>query len=352
MKANHYLRSYYAELVRGYVQHGEEKYLSMASDLGRSALRREIPLEEVADMHDEVLLDLADKQPQLTLADAVRLASPPLLEMLMAYGMAFRDQLEQRRAVEAQLLKTKDAAEIASRAKSDFLASMSHELRTPLNAVIGFADIIAEEMFGPVGTERYREDARNIGMAGRHLLDLISDILDVSKVGTGQMLLDEEEMNLIETIDTCVRMIRVRGENAGLRISVDIAPALPLLRGDKLRVKQILLNLLSNAVKFTPAGGEVSLTAAVDNSDAIIISVTDSGIGMAPEDIPRALAPFVQLDTGTARRYDGPGIGLALVKSLIELHDGFFVIESEVGVGTVATVRFPPTRVVRPTYCI
>ncbi|MEO5375085.1 MAG: ATP-binding protein [Alphaproteobacteria bacterium] len=352
MKANQYLRSYYADLVRSYIQHEEERFLSMASDLGRSALRREIPLEEVAEMHDAVLLDIAKSRPEFTVADVVRLASPPFLEMVMAYGMAFRDQLEQRRAVEAQLLQAKDAAEIASRAKSDFLASMSHELRTPLNAVIGFADIIAGEYFGPVGTDRYREDARNIGEAGRHLLDLISDILDVSKVGAGQMVLGEEEMNLIETVDSCVRMVRVRAENAGLRVEVAIEPALPLLRGDRRRVKQILLNLLSNAVKFTPSGGAVVVTVTLDEDDSVVIAVSDTGIGMAPEDIPRALTPFVQLDSGTARRFDGPGIGLALVKSLVELHEGVLVVESTVGNGTTATVRFPPARVIRPSYCI
>ncbi|KAF0140825.1 MAG: Sensor protein [Rhodospirillaceae bacterium] len=232
----------------------------------------------------------------------------------MAYGSAFRDQLEQRRAIE-----------VASRAKSDFLASMSHELRTPLNAVIGFADIIAGEMFGPIGTERYREDARNIAEAGRHLLNLISDILDVSKVSSGRMVLDEEEINLVEAINTCIRMMQIRVERAGLSLTTNIVTALPRLLANEMRIKQILLNLLSNAMKFTPSGGRIHVTAHEDErNEGIIIRVTDTGIGINAEDIPCVLAPFVQLETGAARRYEGSSLGL--VKGLIEMHDGSFAL--------------------------
>ncbi|MBF0129680.1 MAG: HAMP domain-containing histidine kinase [Alphaproteobacteria bacterium] len=352
MKSNHYLRAYYADLVHSYVLNQEERFLSMAADLGRSALRREVPLEEIVELHDQILLDLAKSRPDFSLSSAIKLASPPLMRMLTAYGEAFREQLEQQRSVETQLLHAKDAAELASRAKSDFLAGMSHELRTPLNAIIGFSDIIASEIFGPIGTERYREDARNIGEAGRHLLELISDILDISKMGSGQLALDETDIDLMEVIPACTRMLKIRAEEAGLRVIIDVAPGLPRLRADALRVKQMLLNLISNATKFTSAGGTISVTAHENEKDEIVISVTDTGIGMSSEDIPRALSPFVQLDSVMTRRYGGPGIGLALVNSLIELHDGTLEINSQPGIGTEATLRFPAVRAVRATYCI
>ncbi|KAF0116486.1 MAG: PAS/PAC sensor Signal transduction histidine kinase [Rhodospirillaceae bacterium] len=353
MKATRYLHDYYAHLVRNYVLRQEERFLAMAADLGRAALRREVPLEEIAAMHDTVLLALAEERPDFTAASVVHLASPPFMEVLMAYGLAFRDQMEQRHAIEAQLLQARDAAEAASRAKSDFLASMSHELRTPLNAVIGFADIISSELFGPVGTERYREDARNIAEAGRHLLELISDILDVTKVGSGHMALDADEIDLVEIIETCVRMIHIRAEHAGLSLMTNVDAGVPRLLADRMRVKQMLLNLLSNAMKFTPPGGRISISAYEDETnEGIVIRITDTGIGMKAEDIPRALAPFVQLETGIARRYEGPGLGLALVKSLVELHEGTFTLTSTPGKGTQAEIRFPSSRAVRLSYCI
>ncbi|MBF0563220.1 MAG: hypothetical protein HQL37_14680, partial [Alphaproteobacteria bacterium] len=273
MKANQYLRTYYTDLVRSYVLHQEERFLAMAADLGRSALRREIPLEEIADMHDGVLLALAERNPRLTLANAVRLASPPFMEMLMAYGMAFREQLDQRQAVEAQLLEARDAAELASHAKSDFLASMSHERRTPLNAVIGFADMLEAEIFGPLGDKHYKDYAASIGEAGRHLLNLITNILEASQIGSGELLLDIEEIDIGELASGCVRMMRGKAETNGLEIIVKISPSLPNVRVDRRRFKQILFNLLSNALKFTPPGGQVTVSIKENKSDELVLTV-------------------------------------------------------------------------------
>ncbi|MFN3077678.1 MAG: sensor histidine kinase [Alphaproteobacteria bacterium] len=352
MKANQYLRAYYTDLVRSYVLHQEERFLVMAADLGRSALRRDVPLEEIVELHNGVLLGLAASHPRMGLTEAVRLTSPPLMEVLMAYGMAFREHMEQRRTMEEQLLEARDTVEIASNVKTDFLANMSHELRTPLNAVLGFAEMLDAEIFGPIGDEHYREYAQSIGEAGRRLLDLINDLLEASRIGGGFHLLNEEEVGLYETVTTCLRMMQMRAEHNGLQVETDLPPGLPNVRVDRLRFKQILLNLLSNAMKFTPRGGRITVKVRENAADEIVLSIIDTGIGMRPEDIPRALAPFVQLDTGTARRFEGPGLGLALAKSLIEQHDGKIELRSQLGVGTEAEIRLPPHRVVRSTYCI
>jgi len=232
----------------------------------------------------------------------------------------------------------------ANQAKSDFLANMSHELRTPLNAIIGFSEIVAGELFGPIGA-RYVEYGHDIHASGIHLLSIISDVLDLSKIEAGQRSLSENVVDLYEAAEASLRLVRGRAENGCIRLVNGVPRDLPHVHADERAVKQMLLNLLSNAVKFTPEGGRVAVTAEVRSDGSLAVSVDDTGIGIAPENIPRALAPFSQVDSSLTRRHAGTGLGLPLVKSLIELHGGALELESEERKGTLATIVFPADRV-------
>jgi signal transduction histidine kinase len=231
----------------------------------------------------------------------------------------------------------------AYKAKSDFLARMSHELRTPLNAIIGFSEMIRDAHVGPLPA-RYREYGGDINGAGRHLQTIINDILDISKLEDGRLELRDEIVSLAETVEACRRMIAVMAESAGVALSVELPNALPLIRSDELRLRQILLNLMSNAVKFTPTGGRVRVWAALA-ADGIAITIADTGIGMKEEDIPIALEPFRQIDGALSRRFDGTGLGLPLAKKLIELHGGTLAIKSAPGRGTTVRVLLPLARI-------
>jgi signal transduction histidine kinase len=223
---------------------------------------------------------------------------------------------------------------------------MSHELRTPLNAIIGFSEILRQESLGPLGHGSYRDYVRDVHESGVHLLKIINDILDLSKIEVGRLTLDEVPIDVRDTVESCLRIVRERAANAGLDLIVDFAPDLPTLNADERMVKQVLLNLLSNAIKFTPKGS-VRVTAGVAPDDGVYISVVDSGIGIAAEDIEKALMPFVQIDSTLQRKYDGTGLGLPLARSMTEHHGGGFEIKSTLGKGTSITVRFPPERSLR-----
>ncbi|MEI9992269.1 MAG: ATP-binding protein [Rhizomicrobium sp.] len=245
---------------------------------------------------------------------------------------------------EAQLACALADAEAANRAKSSFLALMSHELRTPLNAIIGFSEVLASELFGPHGVARYRDYSADIHGAGKHLLALINDILDLSKFEAGKMDLQCEPFAVEALFRDCRRMVAVRAQESGIEVVLDVAPGLPELDADRRRVKQILLNLLSNAIKFTPSGGHVRLGAAPTADGGICLCVRDTGIGMTAEQIPMALEPFRQIDSPLSRSQEGTGLGLSLVKALTELHNGTLGIESAVNEGTLISVTFPPAR--------
>ncbi|MHB8286018.1 MAG: PAS domain-containing sensor histidine kinase, partial [Caulobacteraceae bacterium] len=239
-------------------------------------------------------------------------------------------------------------AESANTAKSEFLANMSHELRTPLNAVNGFSEIMVHEMFGALGDRRYKEYAQDILSSGQHLLALINDILDMSKIEAGKMALSYEWMDMGELVDEAVRLMGNRADAAGLTLACTVAPGLPEIEADHRAVKQVLLNLLSNAVKFTPAGGRVDVKVwslgAESGSPRLQIAVTDTGIGISQDDIPRLGRPFEQIESNHSRTQQGTGLGLALTRSLIELHAGVFELTSEPGQGTTASFTLPLQR--------
>jgi len=239
-----------------------------------------------------------------------------------------------------------DRAEAANRAKSEFLANISHELRTPLNAVIGFSEIIKDETMGPVGNLKYRDYAADINDSGRHLLDLINDILDLSKIEFGTEQLYENDIRIAEVLSSIMTLVKGRAQKGTVELAFDVKEELPALRGDHRKLKQILVNLLSNAIKFTPEGGRVTLKAWCRGDSGHVFQVIDTGIGMRLEDIPRALAPFQQVDSDLNRKFEGTGLGLPLAKALAELHGGTLDLQSQLGSGTTATIRFPAERVV------
>jgi signal transduction histidine kinase len=250
-----------------------------------------------------------------------------------------------RKQAEQALVAARDQADLANRAKSEFLANISHELRTPLNAVLGFSEVICNEMFGPLGENRYKEFARDIHESGLHLLAIINDILDLSRIEAGRLELHEEVISIEGLFDTVQRFVRERVESAGLRITAEIPPGLPPIRADQRALKQVLLNLLSNAVKFTPAGGQITLQATLEPDGGVAFRVRDTGIGIAPSDLPKALEPFGQVDSSLSRKYEGTGLGLPISRALIELHRGRFVLASEPGIGTTVTFSLPPDRI-------
>jgi len=251
-------------------------------------------------------------------------------------------------AATGQLRMALSEAAAASQAKSQFLATMGHELRTPLNAIIGFAELQVREIYGPLGDERYKEYSAEIFNSGSHLLELINDILDFTNLDGGRLELAEEPVDLADMAAKLARQMAPQAEAAKVGLEFECPDDAPLLQADPLRLRQILANLLSNAVKFTPAGGRVRLAVA-HGPDGVAIAVTDTGIGMAREDIPTALERFGQIDSRLSRKYEGTGLGLPLAKSLTERHGGALAIESAVGAGTTVTVTLPPDRVISTT---
>jgi cell cycle sensor histidine kinase DivJ len=254
--------------------------------------------------------------------------------------VAVTRDISDRKAQEAELLKTRDHAESASRAKTQFLANMSHELRTPLNAVIGFSEILNRELFGTLGEARYRDYARLIQESGEHLLHMVNDILDMSKIEAGKFKIVKEPFNVAALVKSCCDIMRHTAEQRSLSLIVDVEPGIPELPADKRACKQMLLNVISNAIKFTDPGGWVRVSAKVVGRN-VALAVADNGIGIAEADLPKLGNPFVQANNSYDRSYDGAGLGLSVVKGLAKLHDGKLELTSMLGSGTTATILLP-----------
>jgi PAS domain S-box-containing protein len=263
-------------------------------------------------------------------------------EFLGFLGCGF--DITRRKTAETSLRAAKDEAEAANRTKSAFLANMSHELRTPLNAIIGFSEIIKDEMFGPVGSPKYRDYVEDIHDSAVLLLDLINDVLDFSKAEAGKLKPRDETVDVRDLVTSTVRLVRNDPDAEGIAFAEDLPDDLPYVTADARMLKQMLLNLLSNAVKFTRPGGTVTVRAEVDGEGRFVLSVHDTGVGIAADDIPLVMSAFGQAENILNRRHRGTGLGLPLVKSLAEVHGGTFALQSEIGVGTVATIVLPRSR--------
>ncbi len=268
------------------------------------------------------------------------------VELLEETERKLQNQGEDLVRLADDLLTARDEARTADRVKSEFLAAMSHELRTPLNAIIGFSDIMKLETLGPIGNVRYHDYAEDINESGNHLLTLINDILDLSKIESGADELHEENIDILELATTIMKLVTGLAHAGNVEIELDVSDDISLLHADERRVKQILLNLLSNAIKFTPDGGKITLRIWSCAESGCVFQVTDTGIGIAIEDIPKALAPFQQVDADLNRQFEGTGLGLPLTKALVELHGGTLDLQSQIGVGTTVMVRFPAARIV------
>lgn len=253
-------------------------------------------------------------------------------------------EIAERTRVEMALRAAKERADLANRAKSAFLAGVSHELRTPLNAILGFSDAIKSQALGRLSPSKHREYIEDIHRSGSLLLQLIDDIIDVSAIESGAHEIHDEVVVGGDLIDAAVRLVQPHAAKAGVRLSIDVDSAVPALRADERRVKQILINLPSNAVKFTPRGGQVDLSARRDAAGAVEFRVADTGIGIHRDDIPKALAPFGRVEGADTRSHEGTGLGLSLVQSFADLHEARLSIDSEPGEGMTVRVVFPAAR--------
>lgn len=244
------------------------------------------------------------------------------------------------------LLNSIEEADHANRTKDRFLANMSHELRTPMNAIIGFSEMMQAELFGPLGNDKYREYVNDVLNSSRHLLGVLTDVLDITKINHETFDLSISEVDIEKIMRICMRMSQKSADEASIALEFDVQQHLPKLLADQNRVQQVILNLLINAIKFTNKGGRVVTRAGIDELGGVQIKIIDTGVGMMSEDIPRVLEPFEQVGDIMTRAHEGSGLGLAICKMLMEKHQGTLEVESQIGIGTTVTVRFPPEKTV------
>lgn len=271
--------------------------------------------------------------------------------IFILYNTNYAQQIiNKQQEANIQLSEAKEKAEYESSEKSEFLANISHELRTPLNAIIGFSEIILSEAMGPINNSQYKDYINDINNSGKHLLLVINDILDFSKAAADKLKVESVEVDLNKLIISSMRFVKPRAEEAMIELVEKLPDYVITIKADPKRLKQALLNLLSNAVKFTPKGGNVTVELALNEfNNKVYISVIDTGIGIAEQDIPKALSTFGQVDNTHSRKYEGTGLGLPLTKKLVELMGGIFDITSEVGIGTNVTILFDSPKILKST---
>ncbi len=282
-----------------------------------------------------------------------RVPSGGLIPLFMTMGRlaergkfcAVLRDITQWKNAEEELVAARRAAETANQQKSDFLAKISHEIRTPLNAVIGFSEVMLEERFGPIGSERYREYLKDIKLSGTHLMSLVNDLLDLSKIEAGKLDLAFTDVPVNEVIQECVALMQPEANRRRIIIRTSLAAAVPKVVADPRSLRQIVLNLLSNSVKFTPAGGQVIVSTALDDSGEVVIRIRDTGVGMSAQELETAMKPFRQINHAGRGRTEGTGLGLPLTKALVEANRASFAIDSAPNQGTLARITFPTTRV-------
>jgi two-component system cell cycle sensor histidine kinase PleC len=300
----------------------------------------------VFEVYDDVTLFLRDINRGIALQVVLVLLTTLGVYLVLIWYVRRGDQMlraEHARSIE--LVHNVARAEAASKAKSQFLANMSHELRTPLNSVIGFAEILSSEGFGPLGDNRYLSYAKEIGDGGRNLLTIINNTLDLSKIELGTADVTLRPVDPVAVVRGAVQQLDRQVQDSGVAVSIEIDPRVPAMQSDETKLKQILLNVISNGLKFTPSGGRVTIRVAGSSDDRVVrFEISDTGIGISPADVPIALAPFGQVDSALNRRYQGAGLGLPLAKGLAELLGGTLEIAGTPGSGTLVTIALPAQR--------
>jgi len=301
-------------------------------------------LESVSHFHDSLDSMTARRRAELALAEANSTNSNLIIVFSVVFILMLIGALIMQNRHNKALIVSRMRAEQANRAKSEFLANMSHELRTPLNAILGFSEIMTHRLFGDLGAKQYDEYATHINESGRLLLDIINDILDLSKVESGKLQLNDEGIDLDCLINDTCSLVENKALASGITLEISLNPGARSMKGDTRLIKQILLNLLSNAVKFTPIGGTINVSSRKLESGELELAVQDDGVGMSEQDLALALTPFGQAGSTLTRTHEGTGLGLPLASTLMQLHDGTLKIESEKGVGTVVKLIFPDSR--------
>lgn len=333
------------DLARGFHKHSEDILGMIVSDLMTRTVITCHPDDSVGDVMAAMNSHHIRHLPVVDDDGLIGIVS--LRDLMKIRIDLLESSVKEMQQAKQEILSAKEEAELANRAKSEFMANMSHELRTPLIAILGFSEIIKKESYGPVGSPQYRDFINDIYDSGKHLLALINDLLDFSNIEARGHELNEEQIDVFKAIRSCVKIVKERAQKAEVKVVFEAPDGLPTLFADRQNVKQILINLLSNAVKFTPSGGTITIRTWSRAESGLVIQVDDTGIGIALEDVPKALSPFGQIDGKLNRKHKGTGLGLPLAKSLVELHGGSLDLQSQVGIGTTVTVRFPPERIVQ-----